>query len=52
MRSCALLFGFFIALTCVAQAQDALKITIPTVTAPPKVDGTLGDPIWQQAAKV
>ena len=34
------------------RAQEALKITIPLVAAGPKIDGTLADPIWQQAAKV
>lgn len=36
-----------------AAAQSAsLSITIPTVKNPPTVDGTLADPVWQQAAKV
>lgn len=35
-----------------ALAQEALQIAIPTVSAPPKLDGTLNDGAWQQAAKV
>src|SRR5690348_10316968 len=36
-----------------ARAQDnSLQITVPTVPVGPRVDGTLSDPIWQQAAKV
>ena len=52
MRVCVLFLVVFIASMCSAQAQEALKITVPTVAVPPRVDGTLSDPIWQQGAKV
>src|SRR5947199_5878830 len=38
--------------TTAAFPQDLLQIKIPTVKDAPKLDGTLSDPIWQQAAQV
>lgn len=35
-----------------AQADGAYTITAPAVQAPPKIDGTLADPAWKNAAHV
>lgn len=35
-----------------AAADGGLTLAIPTVATPPKIDGTLADPVWQQAVKV
>ncbi len=49
---CALLFA---AHTCVARAAEAapgFAISAVPVEAPPKIDGTLDDPAWKNAARV
>ena len=33
-----------------AQQTAAFTITVPTVQTPPKIDGTLNDPAWKNAA--
>lgn len=45
------LAGLVLWVACPAGAA-ALSIAIPTVTGAPALDGTLGDPLWQKAAKV
>ncbi|MDQ6929455.1 MAG: DUF5916 domain-containing protein [Candidatus Eremiobacteraeota bacterium] len=55
--ACAMCVAAVCALPQVAGAIEAtdgsgLSLTIPVVTTPPAIDGTLGSTVWQQGAKV
>lgn len=45
------LMGWFSAMV-IGVAQEQPTLTAPKLAAPPKIDGDLSDPCWQQAARV
>ena len=53
MKARVLVIALFLAVLteAAARAQEPLRIAIPTVPSPPKLDGTLNDKTWQLAAK-
>jgi len=48
----SLMTGIFCGLAIGALAAEPAPLVIPEIKTPPKMDGTLDDPVWQNAAKI
>lgn len=52
MRRIVLFSVLFGVMACPVLAAADNQVSIPVVAVPPKLDGTVQDPVWQQGAKV